>query len=253
MDQYSFIQYDKLNHFNYARLRRLTRAGHLKFLVQSETQKVLLHKHFGSCEVQIVGLTVLRQNPVDRDGVITDENGPYDVVFHGNAGWAKGAGVALRLAHHLPTYSFFCPGSKEQLEAISDIAGLDSIPCNIKIQDLTWETGLKDLVQGAKVVLNPSLWSAPIEGAFLKSLIQNGCVAIVNEETAYAGTLRTDLVCRLPLPDFTSAANELKNLLLNRNQRDYMRNVAREWCEDFCLNESMFADLVFEAIRKVDD
>ena len=61
---------------------------------------------------------------------------------------------------------------------------------------MTWESGLQDYVVNAKVVIHPSQWSAPIEGALIKSAKLNSNVATVSTLFGYeaeANTIRNHI------------------------------------------------------------
>ena len=49
----------------------------------------------------------------------------------------------------------------------------------------------------AKIVINPSLWSAPVEGALLKSIKYNGCIAIVPIDFSFKKEIPSDTVIHL--------------------------------------------------------
>lgn len=150
----------------------------IKFYSQNELQKKLLKMHF-NCEdnVKIIGmhqidvnlnknLNVLIQNQVSKK---------YDIVYHGSIHPAKGIIYFIDLAKNLPYLTFLIPEETCKVKEIFN----QNFPNNIFCIKTTWETGLKEYVKNAKLVINPSLWSAPIEGALIKSAMHNDNVATV--------------------------------------------------------------------------
>jgi hypothetical protein len=61
----------------------------------------------------------------------------------------------------------------------------------------TWETGLKEKIINSKIVLNPSLWSSPVEGALLKSIKYNGCVSVANILSSFINEIPDDICLKL--------------------------------------------------------
>jgi hypothetical protein len=64
-------------------------------------------------------------------------------------------------------------------------------------ESISWKTGLKEAVMNVSIVINPSLWSSPVEGALLKSIKYNGCVAILPIEYSFQKEIPTDVVIHL--------------------------------------------------------
>ena len=112
----------------------------------------------------------------------------YDIVFHGSSLIAKGILYFLELAEELTNFTFFIPDSEENLKKIYK----SCIPQNVTCESVTWESGLLEIVQQSNLVVNPSLWSAPIEGALVKSAAYNDNVATV--ETMYGFENETNLI-----------------------------------------------------------
>jgi len=71
-------------------------------------------------------------------------------------------------------------------------------PDNVHFVATTWNSGLKDAVEASRCVLVPSLWSAPVEGALIKSLALSKMVAVVDIATAFSSELPEGAVLRLP-------------------------------------------------------
>lgn len=189
------------------RLMKYADSHRVLILAQNRMQATLARKHFGDrAIIQVVGLWAkewdfLRR--LDRSDNQTGRYDNWDVVFHNSAEPAKGAMWAIELAQHCPELKFLFPFSDRVL-ASSDVIP----PANCTFSSLTWETGLRDAVESSRFVLVPSLWSAPIEGALVKSIALGNAVAVVDEPTAFSSELSDDLVLKLPA-DPCAASNTL--------------------------------------------
>ena len=175
-------------------LKNLARISEqILFLVQNQKQSELLRLHFGpSTRTSLVGL------PVDivshRLTHTRPTDGLYpDIVFHGVTSYAKGVNYIVALADLMPSYTFLIPDSAINIHSCLNIT---SLPSNISCYPMTWESGLQDYVVNAKVVIHPSQWSAPIEGALIKSAKLNSNVATVSTLFGYeaeANTIRNHI------------------------------------------------------------
>mgnify|MGYP001474997551 CR=1 FL=1 len=184
------------------------------FLAQTRSQEKLLVEHFGNnIDCRVVGMEPVDLSFADIQSIdLTDISRDYDLVYHGSVHPAKGIIFFLQVSLLLPRLKIFIPMSLSAASSIfSDCKRLN----NVTFQDCTWETGLENAVRKAKLVVNPSLWSAPIEGAFLKSLAYNGNVAVVNSKFGYSSeNTFQNIVLKLP-EDPSSAADLLKNYIDN--------------------------------------
>ena len=186
----------------------------LKFLAQNTLQKELLHLHFGAdIDVSVIGMiaekgfspTQIVESP--RFQILNSYG--YDVVFHGASNAAKGLFYILELAKLTPELSFLIPDSKANIIRITKV----SPPCNISCIAMSWESGLREEVSSARIVINPSMWSAPIEGALVKSAHHNKNVATVRSQYAYEAEISTiENHLRLPL-DPVAASRLLRTFL----------------------------------------
>jgi hypothetical protein len=176
------------------RLRDWIIAGKVRCLVQNERQAELLQAHCGGrALVQVVGLWTTDLDPKAVRAVrVGQADGNSTVVFHGVSIAAKGAIWAVEVAKHAPQLTFLFPFKARQLK----LPGIE-LPSNVRFEPMTWETGLAEQVATASIVLIPSLWSATMEGALLKSIISARCVAVVDEPTAYSSELPAGLILRL--------------------------------------------------------
>lgn len=170
-----------------AGLKHLTKISHnILFLVQNQKQSELLRLHFGSTVKTLqVGLPVDVSLSSDAHS-LADQRSYPDVVFHGITSYAKGVDYVVSLAGLMPSYSFLIPDSAENICSYLQISKL---PSNVLCLPMTWELGLQDYVINAKVVINPSQWSAPIEGALIKSLKHSHNVATVSTSFGFESEL----------------------------------------------------------------
>jgi hypothetical protein len=208
------------------RLREWMIAGHVRCLVQNERQAELIQTHCGGrATTRVIGLWTSDLDPTARQPAQPPQHSERPrVVFHGAAVAAKGAAWAIEVARHAPHFEFLFPFKSRQLK----LAG--ELPPNVRFEPLTWETGLADEVAAADLVLVPSLWSATMEGALLKSIIAARAVAVVDEPTAFSSELPAGLVLRLPA-DPCQAAQQLAAA------------VAERWKPDAQLRASWIAQL----------
>lgn len=177
-------------------LRAHASSGKAKFLVQNCGQRELAQSHFGAdATVVTVGLWTIDM-PDEIAGATTFAGGTnsYDVVFHGAPVPAKGFTWALDLAKRCPHLEFLFPCSRRRAASV-----MSDVPENARFAKMTWESGLSDAVRNAKLVLVPSLWSAPIEGALIKSIGFGRTVAVADQQTAFSAEIPDDLVVRLPV------------------------------------------------------
>ena len=143
----------------------------------------------------------------------------YDFVYHGACHLAKGLEYYIELAKLLPNYKFFVPSDQKDAEKI---IGRKITVNNIVFKHCSWETGLKDVVVNSRVTINPSLWSAPIEGALIKSIAYGQRVATVKSEFGYEREISeyVDLI-RLPLDTREAAKKLLCELKLYKQKVGY--------------------------------
>jgi hypothetical protein len=173
-------------------LRELIRAGRLHLVAQCATQARMAAHHFG-VDVPRVGLWTTEWSGIfdtpAQPAVPTDER-RADVVFHGFWVEAKGARWVVEVARHAPTLHFLMPFPRP--------LALDDAPPNCKFSPMTWDSGLAVAAVAADVVLVPSLWSAPVESAVVKSIAVASAVAVVDNTTAFVSDIPSDVILRLP-------------------------------------------------------
>jgi len=173
-----------------ADLFELTRSGRVGFFAQNPSQESLLKAHFGEeTPVVLCGMSADFEMSVDRGEILQDDRiAEQTIVFHANPLLAKGVGFTLELASLLPDFNFIFPFHKIEVPE-SHVALLGTLQ-NCEFVPTTWEEGLLELVRRSAFVICPSLWSAPVEGAVVKSIIYGNKVLVVDEQTAFQYDLR---------------------------------------------------------------
>ncbi len=207
-------------------LQSLVTHGRVKIAAQSKRQAALAQSHFRlSTPPPVVGLWTQDWDTIFEASSITAvEPGSlleWDVVYHGHCLDAKGARWTAELARHCPQLRF--------LLAFAQPVGFEA-PVNCYFQNCSWETGLQDAMTRARLTLVPSLWSAPIEGALIKSVVTARAVGVVDNPTSYCSELPDGLVLRLP-SDPQKAANVLKDALDRRWAPSF--TLKQAWIEEF--------------------
>lgn len=156
------------NLFSYVVRKKLYK---LNFYFQNQRSRDLHEQCLGPVSGSVVGLSMptFRSNPVRRRGT------KRQIVFHGSLIPEKGLLKFLDLAAALPEFQFLIPG---QLDL--------NVPPNVLCRPMNWTSGLREEVEESCAVFCGSQWSAPIEAAFIKSVVHNGVVIL--QRTAYGLT-----------------------------------------------------------------
>lgn len=204
------VRYSRSENIRY--LKQFARlAGRMRFLVQNRSQGELLERHLGhGVSWRIVGM---RTDEFDEE-LVSDwachgEPPLADVVYHGASVEAKGICYVLEMARRLPDITFLIPDVRSRVERIP---ACGEIPGNVHFREMTWESGLREQIAGCRLVICPSLWSAPIEGALIKSLLFNGNVAVYHAALSFQAELPDGLVARLD-NDLDRSACSLRDAL----------------------------------------
>lgn len=180
------------------------RSDSMSFLTQNFLQQKLVKAHFGpKVDSSIIGMPAESLTYVDILTIPTAFSNQYDLVFHGASKIPKGIIFFIELSILMPNHSFLIPDSLSNVKKIFSA----ELPPNLYCIPMTWETGLREHVHLAKIVLNPSVWSAPIEGALVKSATYNKNVATIKSQYGYESEI--DFIrnhIRLPLSPDSSAA-----------------------------------------------
>jgi hypothetical protein len=204
-------------------LRRLAVLGRVKFMAQCDSQRRLAEQHFG-VKVPIVGLWASDWDECFARTSLECERDreTWDVVLHSHWVEAKGAHWMLEVARQCPEIRFLFPFGKPSNEK-------NELP-NCTFRTMSWESGLAEAIRSAKIVAVPSLWSASIEGALVKSLATGRAVAVVENESAFSSELPDELILRLPA-DRAKAARRLKDAV-SENWKP-QEEVRARWLKDF--------------------
>jgi hypothetical protein len=225
-------------------LRALAADGRVRFMAQNPGQAVLAERHFGPrWPVPVVGMWTIdlgevfggpSMPPLQRH----DSGRGYDVVFHGGDHHAKGFFWALDVARRLPAVQFLFP------MAWRTAAGWGERPANCEFRPMSWESGLHDAVSAAAVTLVPSLWSAPVEGAMVKSIAVGRAVAAPSIQSGFVADLPAGLV-RLLGSSPEAAAADLERLLAEGWQPD--AGLLAGWKQSFQAANSPLLDSMIRA------
>ncbi|PCI27959.1 MAG: hypothetical protein COB67_07440 [SAR324 cluster bacterium] len=189
----------------------------ITFLAQSVSQEKLLRLHFGmKSNIKIVGMYT---------GEIIDckyiDNSSDYIVYHGSEHESKGIMYFLELAEKLPEFKFIIPHEKNRVYPNLD---------NVKYQPCSWETGLKYLVENARMVINPSLWSAPIEGALLKSMALNKHVVAVKTKYGFVNEIPDEVLFKVSEEQLEDDIIKIRNFLSQKlNDTSKVENWLKEY------------------------
>lgn len=182
-------------------LRQAAARGEVRFLSQSANYDELLRRHFGpQAVIKRAGMCADFETGFEASA--PDDGGSGHIVFHGAHLEPKGAKWALDLARACPDIPFLFPFAKGHADA------LGVTPANAVFQPMTWETGLREAVRRSRATLCPSLWSAPVEGALVKSIIHAPVTAVAATASAFSATIPDSVVLKLS-EDPLQAAREL--------------------------------------------
>jgi hypothetical protein len=186
----------------------------------------MILKKFGTNSKIIKVGMLIHFEDVEKSAVNKDQK-EYDFLYHNTLSFSKGLLYFLEMAALLQNNSFVIPYSKEDVEkAINTTINLE----NVVFLNISWNSGLKEVLINCKVVLNPSLWSAPVEGALLKSLYYNGCVAVFPAELSFQEELPKTVVQKLSL-DINETSIILQSLINSTKLREEFKKESKKWLE----------------------
>ncbi|HYD63879.1 hypothetical protein [Azospirillum sp.] len=181
------------------------RAGRVRPFAQNRAQAALARRHFGpQVPVPVVGMWTADLELLFPGGAlppVAAEPGTGPVVFHAWHLDPKGMSWTVEVARHCPEVEFLFP-------FVAGMIGQEPPP-NCRFESITWETGLEERVRTARLTLVPSMWSAPIEGSLVKSLICSPAVGVVDAETTFSSEIPDDVLLKLPV-DPRAAADLLR-------------------------------------------
>ncbi len=220
--------YGKQENIRY--IKRLADYRHkIRFFAQTRRQVELLKKHFGQdIDVTVIGLNTGEISPDSRPQT---KKSKRHIVYHGSLAEAKGFKYVLALSKYLKDYSILIPSSKEQAKQQHRSLDFDEFP-NVQFREMRWNSGLKEQVKNASIVLCPSLWSAPVEGALLKSLAFNGNVAVYDTTFGFQKEIPQDILIRLD-DDLVHSAKKIHTFIKNKGDHG---EKARTWVQTWLEN-----------------
>lgn len=209
------VHYDRKAAF--ADLQKLMSISkEINFLVQNKLQEEIIKKHFGDVKTLVVGLNIVEISGDKLNALPKKDKNQKKIVYHGATHYAKGVEYFVRLAEKIPEINFIIPDEKYKVE---DCLQKTINTTNIVFTPCTWENGLRELVSDACLVVNPSQWSAPIEGALLKSIIFNGSVATVKTQYGYEKEISQKYPILRLSQNVEEAKNQILQYLQNQNSR----------------------------------
>ncbi len=217
-------------------------AGKLKLIAQCESQARILRTHFGNeTPVAVVPLSVPDIVPLSEAAPRPARRRPL-AVYHGAPIHAKGVVHVISLAKIMKDWDFLIPASLGELSHHLG-AGI-ACPPNLILTPMSWSTGLAQQVQNADIVLCPSSWSAPVEGAVLKSLAHNGLVGLYVHDTSFAAEIPADARVSIEPKNLPETAERLRFLIANPKAAEAIRECARSFIRKYASeNRSMLAAL----------
>ena len=211
----------------------LVKAGQVHIASQNLRQASLAQRHFDLPDPPpTIGLWTQDWDDVFTNYAVQQKprNSEYawDVLFHGHALDAKGAAWLAEVAVLCPELRFMFPFPRtNDFEAPENCTFL---PCS-------WESGLRDEMEKSKFVIVPSLWSAPIEGSLVKSIVTAEAVLVVENETSFCDELPDGLTLKVPA-DKALAGNVLRAACESEWSPDV--EVRRKWISEFIKLKEQF-------------
>jgi hypothetical protein len=174
------------------------------------------------------GEVKLHKNDLDKTNhYVIKENSLWPaIVYHGAIIYEKGIEYFVKLAQELKHIICLIPENKSVVENYLDINIENE---NIIFDRCTWETGLKEYVINAKLTICPSLWSAPIEGALIKSIAYSPMTAAVKTKYGFINDIPNDVILKLDLDPIIGSRTVLKYLnevsnIKSKKAENYLNN-----------------------------
>ena len=222
-------------------------ARHLGFITQNMQQEALLQRHFGMVGSFLRGGMVARDLAdilEERGAAWHGERNPKTIVYHGSLEPAKGIGFFLKMMEALCDWKAIIPYTKGELRNVGRRLGI-AVPRNVIARPMRWGGELQEAVASAEVVCVPSLWSAPIEGALMKSLAVGAAVATLAGSYAFAKEIPAGAVIHLPAEPY-EAASLVRMVASDQGALARMRSCARSWAREQleAMNEEMRSALI---------
>jgi hypothetical protein len=219
-------------------LKVLARELKVNFVAQTSRQAMLAQKHFDL----MVPPPIIHLWSKDWDDLVPNKKMTFrfnkthyswDILFHGNCLEAKGVTWTTEIAKYCPDLRFMFPFSKPDWLSASK---------NCIFKACSWETGLPDEIEESRFVIVPSLWSAPIEGALIKSIILAEGVIVVRNSTSFCDELPDGVVLKVS-SDPKLGGNEIIDAFKNNWHPD--PQALDHWQSDFLkIKNSFFEDFI---------
>ena len=220
----------------------------IKFFFQNYEQLELFKIHMNHQKLNLEQLGLITsdiQEALDEYKIINKDNiqikkffstNSLDksyIVFHGNDNDAKGSFIAYEIAKYLPEFNFIFPFQKPNLELSSNCIFL---PCS-------WNTGLKELVISSICVLNTSMWSAPIEGALIKSILYNGVLITAKTKRAFYNEIPKDLTL---IYQSKKSIKKIRSTLSSKSNLKKIKTNMQKWIVKYYEGTNLNRLFIFE-------
>jgi hypothetical protein len=194
----------------------------IEFIVQHKGIEVLLkQKYSKDCNVTIKKMVTNEFSLLKRI-ISLKYDIKYDFVFHGHKLNAKGYDYSIQLAKKLKELSFFFPIE----ESTNNLSNATFISQN-------WESGLMQTIQESFIVLVPSIWTAPVESALIKSMLLGKPVCVFRFENSTAENL-LPLGTYIPLTgDIESDSKLLRLMLRDVSNLQQIGERGKEWANKY--------------------
>ena len=199
------------NDRNYISFREvlIKNKSKINFIVQTESHKLMLKESYLS--IQRCSIQKMKHNNLNYGSAKQLIGRSFDFVFHGNKLDPKGYSYTLELSKNIKKASFFFPFEIENKNS------------NCKDDKINWNDGLAETIMKCKIVLCPSLWSAPAESSVIKSMLLCKPVAIIT--TKYSASN-----CLYPSGTFIDLTGNIKKdtliLIGYLNDREQLKTIA---------------------------
>ena len=147
----------------------------------------------------------------------------FEFGFHANLFKPKGFLYALALARKLLNARFFIPGNRPK--NVNSPANVFYMPCS-------WSSGLDKRLVKCKIILCPSIWTAPVEAAVIKSMLIGRPVGLISSQYNLSCEIPPD--CFVPLTGDTEKDSVLlKSLLADNHILDQIGVKGQEWAREY--------------------
>lgn len=208
--------------------------------VTNITEKILFHVQTSGYE-HLLGEAFLKPIQVVRHKMIVPDffaqtfdvtSAPqYDFLYHANPLSAKGYNYFISLAEVMRGYTFFVPSAPAY-------QGINI--SNIFFEEVEWHSGLQNKLKQANVVLCPSIWSAPVEAAVIKSFLSGKPVGLICTEFGFSNEIPKN--CFVPLTgDPLADSHKLKEWLNDKIGLEEVAANGLRWAKDYISSECIIS------------